>query len=119
MPHDAEVVGDEQVGQAELVLQVVEQVDDLRLDRDVERRDRLVGDDELRVQRERAGDADALALAARELVRVAVAVLRREADELEQLRTRAASIWPRSPMLVDAQRLGDDVPTRMRGLSDA
>ena len=47
---DAQVVGDEQVGQAELVLQVLEQVEDLRLDRDVERRDRLVADDQLRVR---------------------------------------------------------------------
>ena len=39
----AEVVGDEQVGEPEVVLQVVEQVDDLRLDRDVQRGDRLVG----------------------------------------------------------------------------
>ena len=35
--HDGEVVRDEQVGQAELVLEVLQQVDDLRLDRDVER----------------------------------------------------------------------------------
>ena len=61
---DREVVGDEQVGQAELLLEVVEQVQDLALDRHVERRDRLVADDELGVQGERPGDADALALAA-------------------------------------------------------
>ena len=48
--HDAEVVRDEQVGQAELGLQVLQQVDDLRLDRDVERADRLVADDELGVR---------------------------------------------------------------------
>jgi len=34
--HDAEVVRDEDVAQSELVLEVVEQVDDLGLDRDVE-----------------------------------------------------------------------------------
>ena len=62
---DVEVVGDEDVGEAELALQVLEQVEDLRLHRDVERRDRLVADDQLRVDGERAGDADALALAAR------------------------------------------------------
>ena len=67
--HDREVVGDEEVGQAELALEVLEQVDDLRLDGDVERGDRLVADDELRVQRQGSGDADALALAAGELVR--------------------------------------------------
>ena len=46
MLHDGEVVGDEEIGQPEVVLQVEQQVDDLRLDRDVERRDRLVGDDQ-------------------------------------------------------------------------
>ena len=85
MAHDAQVVGDEQVGQAEVVLQVVEQVDDLGLDRDVESRDRLVEDDQLRLEREGAGDADPLALTARELVREAVDVLRREPDGVEQL----------------------------------
>ena len=49
-----------------------QQVEDLRLDGDVERGDRLVADDELRLEGERAGDADALALAAGEFVRVAV-----------------------------------------------
>src|SRR5207249_8322920 len=51
----------------------------------VERRHGLVGDDELRPQREGACDADPLALAAGELVREAVVVLRRESDRLEEL----------------------------------
>ena len=42
---DGQVVGDEQVGQAELVLQLFEEVDDAGLDADVERRDRLVEDE--------------------------------------------------------------------------
>ena len=62
MPHHREVVGDEQEGDVELALQVLEQVDHLRLDRHVERGDGLVGHQQLRVQRERPGDADALAL---------------------------------------------------------
>ena len=45
---DRQVVGDEQVGQRELVLEALQQVDDLGLDRHVEGADRLVGDDELR-----------------------------------------------------------------------
>ncbi len=80
-----QVVRDEDVGEAELALEVLQQVQDLRLHRDVERRDRLVADDQLRLERERARDADPLALAARELVRVAVVVLGVEADALEQL----------------------------------
>ena len=75
-----QVVGDEQVGEIEPVLELLEQVDDLRLDRDVEGRDRLVGDDQVGLQRERPGDADPLALPAGELVRIAVRVVRVEPD---------------------------------------
>ena len=104
--HDAEVVRDEDVGQRELVLQVVEQVHDLRLDRDVERGDGLVGDDQPRIQRERAGDADALALAARELVRIAVVVLGREPDDVHQLLHAPLRVAVR--LAVDDERVGDD-----------
>ena len=90
----AQVVGDEQVGQAELLLQVLQQVEDLRLDRDVQRRDRLVADDQLRVQRQRAGDADALPLAAAEGVRVAAHVLRAQPDELQQLGDPVLQLLP-------------------------
>ena len=99
MADDADVVGDEEVGEAELVLQVGEQVDDLRLDRDVEGGDRLVGDDQLRLQRQGAGDPDPLALAAGELVRVAVVVLGGEADPLEQLLDAASQLAPEAPSL--------------------
>ena len=70
VPDHREVVRDDQVGQAEVVLQVLQQVDHLGLDRDVERGDRLVGDDQVGLERQRPGDADALPLAAGELVRV-------------------------------------------------
>ncbi len=45
-----QVVGDEQVRQPELVLQLLEQVDDAGLDADVERRHRLVEHDEARAR---------------------------------------------------------------------
>ena len=104
-----EIVGDEQIGEPELALQVHQQIEHLRLDRDVERGHRLVADDQLRLQRERAGDADALALAAGELVRIVVHLRRPQADLLEQLGDRACS--PRAPRgdAVHAQRLADDV----------
>ena len=73
--HHGEIVGDEQIGQVELGLQILQQVDHLRLDRHVERGNRLVAHDELRLHRERARDHDALALAAGEFVRVAAHVL--------------------------------------------
>ena len=76
----AEIVADHDVGQPELVLELEQQVDDLGADRDVERRDRLVADHQLGLQDQRAGDADALALAAGEFVRVAVGMLGTQAD---------------------------------------
>jgi hypothetical protein len=108
VPHHGEVVRDEDVREAEVGLERLEQVDDLRADRDVERRDGLVQDQELRVERERAGDADALALPARELVREAVRVLRAEADRPQQLVDAPLALRARV-MAVDPQRLGDDV----------
>ena len=92
VPHDRQVVRDEDQRQAQVALQLAQQVEDLRLDRDVERRDRLVGHDHLRLERERAGDADALALAARELVRIAVVVLGVEPDPVHQLLDRALAL---------------------------
>jgi hypothetical protein len=66
-------VADEEVGEAVANLQLAEEIDDLGLHRHVEGRRRLVEDDQLRAQDDGARDGDALALAARELVRVAVA----------------------------------------------
>ena len=65
-----DVMGDVEQRQAELALHVVEQVEDAQAHRDVEHGGRLVGDDHLGIDRQGAGDADALALAARQLVRI-------------------------------------------------
>ena len=104
------IVGDEQIGQMLLALQVHHQVDHLRADRDVERGDRLVGDDQLGVERERAGDADALALPAGELMREARHLRGGKPDQLEQLGDALAASGLRQP--VNLQRLADDVPRR-------
>ena len=67
-----EVVGDKEIGEPELALQIAQEVDHLRPHRDVEGRDRLVADDRARMQCEGAGDADPLALGAGEFVWEAV-----------------------------------------------
>ena len=61
---DREIVGNEQEGQAVLLLQVLQEVDGLRLDADVEGRDRLVRDNQPWLRSKRARDADPLPLAA-------------------------------------------------------
>ena len=66
--HDGHGMGDKQVRESEFALQLSEQINDLSPDTDVERRDWLVGYDELWPQRERACDPDSLALASTEFM---------------------------------------------------
>ena len=73
-------MADEQVGQAELAAQRVEEAEHGRLHGEVEAGGGLVEDDDARVQHEDAGEADAALLAARELVRIAAAEGGIEAD---------------------------------------
>ena len=66
---NAQIMRDEHERQLHLLLQILQKVQNLGLNGDVQCRDRLVADDELRVHGKRAGDADTLAAAAVELVR--------------------------------------------------
>ena len=96
------------IRELEVGLEVLEQVDDLRLDRHVERRDRLVADDEVGVERG-DGEADALPLASRELVRIATGRVGGEPDDLEELPHATRALFPPGEA-VHAQRLADDPP---------
>jgi hypothetical protein len=66
VPHHREVVRDEQIGDAEAFLQVLQQVHHLRADRHVQRGYRFIRNDHLWTWCQRPGDGDALALAAGE-----------------------------------------------------
>src|SRR5205085_8818083 len=107
--HHREIVRDEDVREVEAPLKILQKIDHLRLDRDVERRDRLVADDEPRLDRERARDADALALPARELVRIAARVMRREADEPQQLLDARPQLLRSRDEAVEPQRLTENL----------
>ena len=72
MSDDRQIVSDKYVGQVELVLEVLHQVDHLGLDRYVQRTDGFVRNDDARVRGQGAGDSDSLALASREFMGVAV-----------------------------------------------
>jgi hypothetical protein len=111
MTHDREVVRDEQKRQAEPGLEVLQQVDDLGLDRHVERRHGLVGDDEFRIDRQGPRDADALALAARKLMGVTVCKIGLQPDHREQLADARRGLRSRGQP-VDLQRFADDVADR-------
>ena len=106
--YDGEIMRDEDVGKAEPVLQIPQQVQDLRVDRDVERRYRLVADDELRLDRERAGDGDPLALAAGKFVGIATGEARLESDQAQQFVDALTAACGR-PQIVQRQWLGQDL----------
>ena len=67
MAHDGEIVRDKQHGEAELGAQPRQKIEKLRLNRDIEPGNDLIGDQNLRNVAKRARDIDALALAARQL----------------------------------------------------
>ena len=101
--HHAEVVGHEDHRGARLLAQLADALEDLGLDRHVERRGGLVGDQHRRVAGEREGDHHALAHAARELERIVVHPLARarDPDLLQQLDRALAGLLrraaPRAP----------------------
>ena len=116
--HHRHVVRDEEIGQAELALQPRQQVQDLRADRDVERRHRLVADHQLGVGGQRARDVDALALPARELVRKQVLLLGAQADGARTARPRGALRSSGVPTCIRSSGARTAAPARSRGFSD-
>ena len=111
MPHNGQVVRDEQVCQPELVLQVFQQVDYLRLNGHIQRGDWLVANDESRVDRQRARYADALALPAAEFVWVAVRHIRIESYRLQEFGNAVAVLLLGRGELMHDERLSHDVAT--------
>ena len=105
----AQVVGDEQIGEVEFVLQIHENVQNLGLDGHVQGGYRLVGDDELGLHRQSPGDADALALAAGELMGVAIGLLGTEAYPLQQVDRLLLRLRFAGTQLVEEHRLGEDL----------
>ena len=102
---DGQVVGDQDHRHAVALLQLLDQVEDLRLDGDVERGRRLVGDQHVGTVGERHGDHDALALAAGELVRI-----------LPQTRLRLGDLHFLEQLARALRRLGAAHPVvQMRG----
>ena len=112
---DAEVVRDEEHRHVALGLQVAEQVEHFGLHRHVEGRGRLVGDDQVGVGRDGAGDQHALRHAARDLERVRVerALRVRDADPVEQRERLLGRILLAHPE-PDAQRLDELAADRER-----
>src|SRR6266571_3213644 len=99
---------DEEISQTELVLQVLEQVDDLGLNRNVQSRDRLIANDEVRLNREGPRDPDALPLPAAELVWIPVGEIGVQPTGPQQLLDALQSFLA-ACKLMDIERLADNL----------
>jgi len=99
---------DEEISEMKALLELFQQVDDLSLDGDVQGGDGLVAHEEIRLESQSAGDANALALAAGELMGVAVGEDRVAHDQAQRLFRLLLSLFaPGDP--VDLHGLGDDL----------
>ena len=110
--HHREVMADQDVAQSELVLQVFQQIEHLRLHRDVQRADRLVGDDQSGLRDQGPRDGDALALAAGEFVREFFHVGIAQADLLQH-RGDPAALLGAVDTTERGQRFGDNARNRL------
>ena len=104
-----EVVGDEEVCKPRLVLDVLHQVDNLRLNGHIERRDTLIGNDQLRVHDKRPGDADTLPLTTGKLMRVPVCMFRRQTYLVEDVCHHLGPLFLGMVPVMDIQPLCNDI----------
>ena len=114
MLHHRQVVGNKQISDVSLFLQIIQQIENLRLDRDIQRRDRLIADDEIGIERQSAGDADALPLAAGKFVRISAGIRGIKPDALQQACDTIALFrpWAMPCTLIGSPMM---LPTVMRG----
>ncbi len=115
--HYREIVADEDVSEVQALLQVGQQVQDLRLDREIERRDGLVQHQDFRLQHEGPRNGDALALAAREHVGITVIVFGPETDEAHHL-AGAGSALGRGEAAFTSRGSSNAWPIFWRGLRE-
>ena len=116
MLDNAQVMGDEQVGQTHLLLQILKHIDDLCLNGNVQCGDRLVTNDELGVHGQCTGNAHALTLTAGELVAVTVCVLAVQANALQQSDDLIVAILFVLGQMMDINALTHDVADGHAGI---
>ena len=93
-------------------LKIAQKVHDLGLDRHIERTGRFVEDDQPGFEHKGAGDGDALALAARKLMGVALRRIRVEADLGQGLPYEVLAFFPGGGKGVDLKTLAHDLAYR-------
>ena len=107
LTHNREIMRDEQVRQASVLLEVREEVQHLGLHGNVERGYRLVAHNKSRLDRERSGDADTLTLSAGELMGIPAGVFGVETNFAQQRAYPVGDVFSRGEVVnLDALRDG-------------
>lgn len=83
--HNRQVVSNKHIGQALFRLQILQKIQDLRLNGHIQRGNRLVTDNKLGVQRQRPGNTDTLTASAVQLMRIGKHEPLRKADGIHEL----------------------------------
>ena len=112
----AQIVGDKDIGQLFLILQIHQQIQDLCLNGNVQCRDRLVADDELRVHGQCAADADALAAAAVQLVAETLCITLIQTNGLHDLGDAGIVFVTVFAGFIDLQRFSDQFLHALAGI---
>lgn len=109
----SEIVSDEQVRDAPSLLQVQKQVHNLSLDGYIKGADRFVTHDEVRLNRQRPGDANSLTLAAAEFMGIIPCTRWIKSDRIHQRRDSVLPLMAIRSQLVDIERLADRFTNRL------
>ena len=80
MFYNSQVVSDENIGQTEFFLQILHQIDNLSLNRDVESRNRFVSDNQSWISCKSTGNTYSLTLTARKFVRITICLFSRKTN---------------------------------------
>ena len=96
LPYDAQVMRDQNVRQPELPPKLQQQGDDLGLEREIERRGRLVEQKDLRTRCDGSRDRNALLLPSTELMRQLPCIRLPDSDEIEKGADGSLALAPRA-----------------------
>jgi hypothetical protein len=105
---DSQVMSDEKKRNVPPLLELLEKIDDLSLDGDVQRTHGFITNDQARIDGQRSGDADALALASTKLMGITAGVLRIKAHKTQEIADALNTLVATTAKTVDGQRLTDD-----------
>ena len=116
MLYYGQIVGNEEVGELQLLLKVLKHIHHLGLNRYVQGGYGLIADDELRLYCQGPGNAHSLALSAGKLVGITVCLLRVQAYGVQKLQDPLSALLGVLTELMDIDTLADDVSHRHTGI---